>query len=305
MPPSRTRLGIRLALADVLTAPINEYAEAEKICRDLIAKDKTASQPYMQLYQLLLMQGRLTEAEDILKLAVDNNPKEFGYLTMLARHYYVTKRRDDMVKVLDQIKSHAKENPNAYITVGDFYYRLGDAEEAIKQYKDGIQADPKRKATYQKHMIEVLMHQGQRGRAAEVNDEILKENPKDATTSVPSTTCRFRTPCSSLPVGSPSTAAASPRPRMAASTWTSAVPGTITTTCRPEPRSWSSEPCTLRRARAVDPGTPRTRWSDPASWRPQPVRIRPGNMPGIMFLRSDPSARDSQTRHPDDGVRPT
>src|SRR5581483_6455590 len=90
-----------------------------------------------------------------------------------------TKRRDDMVKVLEQIKTHAKEFPNAYLTVGDFYYRLGDGEEALRQYKDGIQADPKNKATYQKHMIEVLMHLGQRQRAAEINDEILKENPKD------------------------------------------------------------------------------------------------------------------------------
>jgi hypothetical protein len=32
---------------------------------------------------------------------------------------------------------------------------------------------------------------------------------------------------------------------------------------------------------------------------------RPGNVPGMMFLQSDPLARDSQTRHPDDGVRPT
>jgi hypothetical protein len=60
---------------------------------------------------------------------------------------------------------------------------------------------------------------------------------------------------------------------MAASTWTSAVPGTITTTCRPEPRSWSSEPCTLRPARAVDPGTASYAMVDPASWRPQPVRL--------------------------------
>jgi tetratricopeptide (TPR) repeat protein len=42
-----------------------------------------------------------------------------------------------------------------------------------------MQADPKQKANYQKHMIEVLMHQGQRARAAEINNDILKANPKD------------------------------------------------------------------------------------------------------------------------------
>ena len=162
-----------------MAPPIHEVAEAEKICRDLINKDKTSSQPYLQLYQLLLMQGRLADAEEVLKLGIANNPKAYGYLTMLARHYFVTKRRDDMVKILERIKSHAKEYPNAYLEVGDFYYRLGDSEEAIRQYKDGMQADSKHKPVYQKHMIEVLMHQGQRGRAAEINEEILKENPKD------------------------------------------------------------------------------------------------------------------------------
>jgi tetratricopeptide (TPR) repeat protein len=174
------QIAIRLALAEVLMAPaIKGYDEAEKIIRALIVQDKTLSQPYLQLYNLLISQRRLNDAEELLKLAAKNNPKDIGYLTLLARHYYGTKRRDDMVKVLEQIKTHAKDFPNAYLTVGDFYYRLGDAEEAIRQYKDGIQADPKKKSTYQKHMIEVLMHVGQRARAAEINDEILKENPKD------------------------------------------------------------------------------------------------------------------------------
>ena len=98
---------------------------------------------------------------------------------MLARHYYLLKRREEMVKVLEQIKSHGKDFPNAYLTVGDFDHRLGDSDEAIRQYKDGIQADSKRKAVYQKHMIEVLMTQGKRTAAAEINEAILKENPKN------------------------------------------------------------------------------------------------------------------------------
>src|ERR1039457_5972697 len=36
-----------------------------------------------------------------------------------------------------------------------------------------------RKATYQKHVIEVLMRQGKRDEAAEINSQILKDDPKD------------------------------------------------------------------------------------------------------------------------------
>jgi tetratricopeptide (TPR) repeat protein len=63
--------------------------------------------------------------------------------------------------------------------VGDFYLRLNDGDEAIRQYKEGMTADSKRKSTYQKRMIEVLIRQGKRGMAAEINDAILRENPKD------------------------------------------------------------------------------------------------------------------------------
>ena len=68
------------------------------------------------------------------------------------------------------------------------------------------------------------------------------------------------------------------------------MPGITTTTCVPEPRSWSSEPYTMVESSFLE-----------AAARPD----RPGNVPGIMFLQSDRLARDSQTRHPDDGVRPT
>jgi tetratricopeptide (TPR) repeat protein len=84
-----------------------------------------------------------------------------------------------MIDVLNQIKSHAKEYDQAYLNVGDFYLSIGDGESAIKEYKEGLVKDPKRKATYQKHVIEVLMRQGKRSDAAEINAQILKNDPND------------------------------------------------------------------------------------------------------------------------------
>jgi tetratricopeptide (TPR) repeat protein len=98
---------------------------------------------------------------------------------MLALHYYGQKRRDEMVAVLSQIKSHANDYDQAYVTVGDFYLRMGEADSAIREYKDGISKDAKKKTTYQKRIIEVLMRQGKRTEAAELNTLILKEDPTD------------------------------------------------------------------------------------------------------------------------------
>src|SRR5204863_697024 len=115
--------------------------------------------------------------EQVLKLAFTNNPKQFGFLTLLAMHYYGLQRRQEMVDVLNQIKSHAKDFDQAYLTVGDFYLRMGDGDSAIREYKEGITKDVKKKSTYQKRVIEVLMRQGKRSEAAELNSQILKESP--------------------------------------------------------------------------------------------------------------------------------
>jgi tetratricopeptide (TPR) repeat protein len=98
-------------------------------------------------------------------------------------HYHGQQRRDEMVAVLNRIKAQAKDFDQAYLTVGDFYLRIGDGDSAIREYKEGIakdpNKDPKKKLTYQKRVIEVLMRQGKRGEAAEINTQILKAVPND------------------------------------------------------------------------------------------------------------------------------
>ena len=172
------QVGVIMQLARALAAE-TQYAEAEKLYRGVFEKDKTFQYAYTELYRLLMFQGKPVDAEQVLKLGAQNNPKQFGYLTLLAMHYYMQKRRDDMVGILNQIKSHAKEFPQAYLTVGDFYLRMGDGDSAVREYREGIAKDVPKKATYEKRIIEVLMRQGKRTEAAELNAQILKDDPSD------------------------------------------------------------------------------------------------------------------------------
>ena len=79
--------------------------------------------------------------EQTLKLAWHNNPKVYGFLTSLAMHYSYQGRKDDMVKVLGQIKS-LKDFPDGYLVVGDFYRRVGDSDAATKEYRKGRRRIP-------------------------------------------------------------------------------------------------------------------------------------------------------------------
>jgi tetratricopeptide (TPR) repeat protein len=172
------QLGVSMQLARALAAK-GDFAGSETLYRRVIAKDKTYQYAYTELYRMFLFQNKPGDAEQVLKLAFDNNPKQYGFLTLLAMHYFGLQRHDQMVGVLNTIKSHAKDFDQAYLTVGDFYLRTGDGDSAIREYKEGIAKDVKKKATYQKRVIEVLMRQGKASEAVEVNSEILKENAND------------------------------------------------------------------------------------------------------------------------------
>ena len=174
--PGQVEVVMQLALA--LRAQ-DQFPEAEKLFRSVVEKDKTFQLAYTELYRLLVFQGKLDEAEQVLKLGARNNPKQFVYLTLLALHYSAQKRREDMVGILNQIKARAKEFPQAYMTVGDFYLRMGEGDSAIREYREGMAKDLSKKATYEKRIIEVLMRQGKRAEAADLNSQILKDDPND------------------------------------------------------------------------------------------------------------------------------
>jgi len=188
--------GVSMQLARALAAH-GQFQESDDIYKRVIAKDKTYQYAYTELYRMYLFQAAVADrankpdvskgfrdqAEQVLKLGYQNNPKQYEFLTLLAWHYYGQHRTDEMVAVLQQIKSHAKEYEQAYLRVGDFYLRMGDGDSAVREYKEGLLKDAgkdvKKRGNYNKRIIEVLMRQGKRSEAAEVNSQILKDDPSD------------------------------------------------------------------------------------------------------------------------------
>jgi tetratricopeptide (TPR) repeat protein len=169
---------LKVQLARALAAS-RQFAEAEQIYKQIIDSDKTNIGVYNELYGVYLVQNKTADAEQILKTGAANNPKQIGFLVSLATFYARLQRHDEMVATLNQIKARAKDFERAYVMVGDFYLRNGDLAEALKQYQEGMAADPKQKATYRKRMIEVLMRQNKRAEASDIAAAILKDNPKD------------------------------------------------------------------------------------------------------------------------------
>lgn len=170
--------GVSMQIAVILVRQ-NHLADAEPYFRKVVNKDKSSYPGYMNLYRLYMTEQKRAEAEQLLKEAIQNNPKSHEYLERLAYHYGALGRHDDMLNVLAQIKAHAEDFDAVYQVVGDFYQRTGDADSALREYREGVQKDARHKNVYQHDIIQVLLRQGKRAEAAEINNQILKENPKD------------------------------------------------------------------------------------------------------------------------------
>ncbi len=156
-----------------------EVPEAENIFKTLTEKEKSNLNAYFELYRIYLQQKRIPEAENLLKTAVRNNPKDSAVRLELARFYYGTNRREELIALLNQMKGDLKQFPDAYLQSGDFFVRVNQIDDAIKQYEEGVQKDSARRNTYLKHEIEAYVRQNKLDLAIAKNNEILKNDPKD------------------------------------------------------------------------------------------------------------------------------
>jgi tetratricopeptide (TPR) repeat protein len=76
------------------------------------------------------------------------------------------------------MKGDLKQFPDAYFQSGDFYLRVNDVNQAIKEYEAGLKKDSSRKNRYLKHEIQAYVISGKVNLAYDKNEELLKNDPK-------------------------------------------------------------------------------------------------------------------------------
>lgn len=159
----------------------NQFPEAEKLARDLIAHDKNYSPIYNALYVQYMRQKNTDAAEQILKDKIENNPGKGAYVLELAQHYYLTNNRTAMDVMMQKLNDE-KTYPEGHLLAGDFYFfRVREFDHAQDQYETGVKDFPKEKVIYQKRLVELFANQTAKSREAnQLLAAILKENPKDS-----------------------------------------------------------------------------------------------------------------------------
>jgi tetratricopeptide (TPR) repeat protein len=154
-------------------------ADAERIAREMIAREKTYTPIYDILYLHFVREKKIDQAEQVLRQKVDNNPTSPSHRLQLAGHYFMQSRPSDMEAALKPL-SDEKAFPQGHLMTGDFFfYRIRQYDRAEQEYQAGIKSMPNDKPTYQKRLVELLATSGKTVDANNVLATILKENPKD------------------------------------------------------------------------------------------------------------------------------
>jgi tetratricopeptide (TPR) repeat protein len=154
--------------------------DAERIAREMIAREKTYTPIYDMLYLHYIKEKKIDQAGEVLRLKVENLPTQPSHRLQLAGHYFIHGRLPDMEATLKPL-SDEKAFPQGHLLSGDFFfYRIRQYDRAEQEYQAGIKSQPKDKAVYQKRMVELYANSGKNLDANNLLATILKENPKDS-----------------------------------------------------------------------------------------------------------------------------
>ncbi len=157
-----------------------EAAQAEKLLSQMLAQNPTYTSGYDALYRLYMGQKRVSDAEAVLRLRVEKNPKDTSALLQLADHYGRQRNIAALNQTIQQLRDHRASMPGARMALAEFYAIHKDPDESLKEFQQDIREDPKNEMAYRKKMVTVLLSEGKRDQAEASLDLILKHDPNDA-----------------------------------------------------------------------------------------------------------------------------
>ncbi len=158
-----------------------QVKEGQELATELIVRQKTYGPIYDLLYVFYLNTNQVSDAENILKMKVNNNPKEADYIVQLAGHYSRAQKPAEMQAALRRLLDDPMNFPKARLQVGDLYLGVRDYSTAIRYYQQGLEGnpEPKIKVAYQKRSVAALSSQGNKEDAGRLAEQLVKENPND------------------------------------------------------------------------------------------------------------------------------
>src|SRR5208283_223019 len=155
--------------------------EAEKLCRDMIAHDKTWGPSYDFLFLLYSNQKKSAEAEEVLKLRLQNDPTSPLAVKNMANYYLSTNREPQGEAVIKTVLNDPKSFPNGREMTGDFFAQAKKFDLALAEYQAGAKEHPDNDLLYQRKAVSALIMLKRQGDALQLAKTLAAKYPKDLT----------------------------------------------------------------------------------------------------------------------------
>lgn len=164
---------------------LHQLPEAEQSMKQAIQVAPSAVQAYVDLANFYRLQNKIPEALQILQQGVKWNPNAIPIYMDWASVLAGTGKQADADSVLDQLRRQVPQSPDAAVNIGDFYFQRKMTDRALTEYKRGLDAASKAplqtRLTIQERIEDAYLSSGQPEPAVAIDQEIMKEAPKDVT----------------------------------------------------------------------------------------------------------------------------
>ena len=170
-----------LAAAEPIQArKVPYYEAAADSCLQGIDKAPDELPLYWLLAQVYTQMEQDEKVEEVISLAVANNPTSADAYILKATRLIALDRSDEARKVLELAVEKAGRSARLYIALGEVATKENDIDAARQHFADAVAADPKEATAYLR-LAGIHRVEGNRDKAVEVLDKGLKELPDSAT----------------------------------------------------------------------------------------------------------------------------
>lgn len=164
-----------LGFARVLAVK-GDLPEAERLLVKAVSLDQKNPGLYAELYRVLLLERKLSDAREVLRLAAAKVKTSSSFRLMVLAQALST----DPASVPSSILELTKARTNgAHLMAGDAWYRAGNVSGAIREYK-ACMADDHFSAACRSRLLQVALSSNDQAEAERLKNEILSKDSKSS-----------------------------------------------------------------------------------------------------------------------------
>lgn len=157
---------------------LKQYPDAVQSLLRAIEIDKSYGPAYLNLAQAFRLEGDTQSEIATLQNAIRANPKQIGPYLAEAAAYVRQGKSGEVSNLFPLLRSATADNSAALLAIGEFYFSIGDAQQARTVFHEALVKDGKND-TIRKRLIELDLNQHEWDEAEMLNEQLLKAQPKD------------------------------------------------------------------------------------------------------------------------------